>query len=101
MVVLVKYPRCLIEILAYCLVLPITNTPAFIRGLCLISQGMIKFLCIGWQAQLWLLKAGIRGGCSLDVIKKAVPIGEAENLKPDKLDTATVQDSTDNVWEQL
>ena len=33
-VVLIKYPRCLIEIQAYCLVLPITNTPAFIRGLC-------------------------------------------------------------------
>ena len=33
-VVLIKYTRCLIEIQAYCLVLPITNTPAFIRGLC-------------------------------------------------------------------
>ena len=50
------------------------------------------FLCVGWQAQLWLPKAGIRGGCSLDFIKKAVPIGEAENVnvKPDKLDTATL-----------
>ena len=62
---------------------------------------MIKFLCVGWQAQLWLLKAGIRGGCSLDFIKKAVPIGDGENLKPDKLDTAIVQDSADNVLEQL
>ena len=35
LVVLIKYPRCLIEILPYCLVLPITNTPTFIRGLCL------------------------------------------------------------------
>ena len=35
LVVLIKYPRCLIEILAYCLVLPITNRPTFIRGLCL------------------------------------------------------------------
>ena len=48
------------------------------------------FLCVGWQAQLWLSKAGIRGGCSLDFIKKAVSIGEAENVKPDKLDTATL-----------